>query len=254
MVFRRTVLFALLVGALTGLLLGAIQLWQVIPIIEDAERFEQARASKATGAAPETVQAREHAEHAHAGPAGEWQPAEGTERTAYTLLSNVVTAVGFALVMLAAMVASLRLKAAARFDWRYGLLWGLAGYVVFFGAPALGLPPQLPGAEAGALEFRQLWWVLAAGCTATGLAVAALGKSPWRWAALGLLLVPHLVGAPRLGASPFVDYPPEMAAHLEELARRFIWATAAANALFWLALGSASAWVVRRWFPKHVVA
>jgi cobalt transporter subunit CbtA len=251
MIFNRILLFALLVGAVTGLLLSAIQRWQVIPIIRSAERFEHERESQVIKPAHEAIQGHEHAEHAH--PATEWEPAEGTERTAYTLLSNLLTAVGFALLMLAAMAGSLRRNPAARFDWQYGLLWGLAGYVVFFGAPALSLPPEIPGANAASLESRQFWWILAVVCTATGLAVAAFGKSTWRWAALGILLVPHLVGAPHHAGSPFADYPPDAAAELEELAHQFVWATAIANALFWLALGSASVWVVRRFLKEAVV-
>lgn len=251
MLFRRIVLFALLVGALAGLLLSAIQFWQVIPIIHGAERFEHARTSQVTELAREATQAHEHAAHVH--PAGAWEPAEGVERIGFTALSNMLTAAGFALVMLAAMVVSLKRNRAAKFDWRYGLLWGAAGYVIFFVAPALGLPPEIPGAGAAPLESRQLWWVLAVVCTAAGLAVAAFGKSPWRWAALALLVVPHLVGAPHLSASPFAGYSPDAAAELAELARQFVRATALANALFWLALGSASVWVVRR-FLKGAVA
>jgi cobalt transporter subunit CbtA len=251
MLFRRVVLCALLVGALSGLLLSVVQLWQVIPIIHRAERFEHARAPQATEPAREVTQAHEDAGHAH--PAGAWEPAEGAERMVYTLLANVLIAAGFALVMLAAMAASLKRNAAAKFDWRYGLLWGAAGYIIFFVAPSLGLPPEIPGAAMAPLEARQLWWVLTVVFTAAGLAGAAFGKTPWRWAALGLLVVPHLVGAPHPATGPFADYPPPAAAELAELARQFVWATALANALYWLALGSASAWAVRR-FLKEAVA
>ncbi len=250
MLFRRVVLCALLVGALAGLLLSAIQFWQVIPIIHRAEHFEQARAPRATEPAREATQAHEDAGHAH--PAGAWEPAEGAERTGYTLLANVLTAIGFALAMLAAMAASLKRKSVAKFDWRYGLFWGAAGYVVFFVAPSLGLPPEIPGAAAAPQEARQLWWVLAVVCTAAGLAVVAFGKTPWRWAALGLLVVPYLVGAPHPATGPFADYPPPPAAELAELARQFVWATALANALYWLVLGSASAWAVRRYLKEAV--
>lgn len=256
MLFRRIVLFALLLGALTGVLLSTVQFWQIIPIIHGAERFEHVRAPQVTEPAREATQAHEKAGHAH--PAGAWEPADGAERTAYTLLSNVLTAAGFALVMLAAMVTSLKRNPAAKFDWRYGLLWGAAGYVVFFVAPTLGVLPAIPGAQATPLESRQLWWVLAVVFTAAGLAVAAFGKSPWRWAAALALLVaphlvaPHLVGTPHPGASAFADYPPDAAAELAELARRFVWATALANAVFWLALGSASVWAVQRFLRKAV--
>lgn len=249
MLFRRIVLSALLVGALTGLLLSAIQRWQVIPIIDSAERFEHARTPQGTESTRDAAQAHEHAGGELAGhvhPAGAWGPAEGAERTGYTVLSNMLTAVGFALVMLAAMVASLRRNPAAKIDWRHGLLWGAAGYVVFFVAPALGLPPEIPGAAAAPLEARQLWWALTVACTAGGFAGAAFGKTSWRWAALGLLAVPHLVGAPHPATSPFADHPPAVAAELAELAHQFVWATALTNALFWFALGSVSVWMVQR--------
>lgn len=262
MIFRRIVLSALLVGALAGLLLSAVQFWRVIPIIHGAERFERALSSRVTEPARGTTQAHARADDVHSAsttlhtdhehPASEWEPAEGVERTGYTLLANVLTAAGFALLMLVAMVASLRRNAAARFDWRYGLLWGAAGYLTFFVAPALGLPPEIPGAAATPLEARQLWWVLSVVCTAAGLAGAAFGKTPWRWAALGLLVVPHLVGAPHPVMNPFADHPPAAAAELTELAREFIWATAFTSALFWLVLGTASGWMVRRFLKEAV--
>lgn len=272
MLFRRVVLSALLVGALSGLLLSAVQRWQVIPIIDTAERFEQSRTPQAAESAPGGVESRDHTTHDHGAqahpaggqadhvhPAGAWGPAEGAERIGFTVLSNVLTAAGFALVMLAAMAAALGRdaatprKAAIRLDVRNGLLWGLAGYAIFFVAPALGLPPEIPGAEAAPLESRQVWWMLAVGCTAAGLAGAVFFKSRWRWAALALLIVPHLIGAPQPDAGPFAGFPAEAVAEMGELARRFVWATAVANGIFWLVLGSASAWAVRR-FVKEALA
>ena len=249
MLFRRIVLCALLVGALSGLLLSAVQFWQVIPIIHSAERFEHARAPQVPDLAHDATRTHEYA--GHVPPAGMWDLAEGA--TGYTLLFNVLTATGFGLMMLAAMVASLERNAAATLDWRYGLIWGAAGYIIFFAAPSLGLPPAIPGAAETSLESRQLWWLLAVASTATGLAGVAFGKTHWRWAALGLLVVPCLVGGSHPAASPFADYPLAAAAELTELARQFVWATAFANGVFWLALGSASAWAVRR-FMKVAVA
>jgi len=257
MVFRRLVFAALLVGAISGLFLSAIQRWQVVPIIDAAERFEETRSAAAPGGHSHAEGAPPH-EHAtpapegHTHPADAWAPADGAERIGFTILSNVLTAVGFALVMLAVMSASLRRVSAGskaapgRLDWRHGLLWGLAGYAVFFVAPTLGLPPEIPGAEAAALESRQSWWMLTVACTGLALVGAAFGKPPWRWAFLALIAVPYLIGAPHLSGSPFAGYPPEAAAQLDELARRFVWATALANGLFWLVLGAISGWAARR--------
>jgi len=254
MLFRRIVLCALLIGALSGLVLSAVQRWHIIPIIDAAERFEQARTPPVVPAGGDALAhghtGHDHAAHEH--PIGAWEPAEGAERIGFTVLSNALTGTGFALVMLAVMVAVLKRHVVTRIDWHYGLLWGAAGYVVFFVAPALGLPPEIPGAEAASLEARQLWWVLTAVCTALGLAGAAFGKTPWRWAALALLAVPYLVGAPHPATNPFADHPPAAAAELGNLARQFVWATAFANGLYWLVLGSMSGWMVRRFLKKAV--
>jgi cobalt transporter subunit CbtA len=116
-------------------------------------------------------------------------------------------------------------------NWRNGLCWGLAGYIIFFVAPSLGLPPEVPGTEAANLKDRQIWWLMAVFDTAIGLWLLAFSKTKQN-KLLGLILLvsPHLIGAPQ----------PEIysSAAPVELANTFIAATAVANAVFWLALGS----------------
>lgn len=241
MLFRRIVFYALLVGAVSGLLLTAVQMWQVVPIIKSAEVFEGPPA-----AAPAGHEDHQHAHGGHEHDADAWAPEDGLERTAFTALSNVLIAIGLALVLLAAMVVSIKAKGDHKLDWRHGLLWGGAGYAVFFLAPALGLPPEVPGTAAASLEGRQIWWLFAVLCTAAGLAGFAFGKSPWRWLALGLLVVPHLVGAPHPPTALFPDQTPEATAELTRLTKQFFSATAIANGALWLALGLVSVWAARR--------
>lgn len=134
-------------------------------------------------------------------------------------------ATGFALLL----AAGLSLQ--ERSGWRWGLLWGLAGYAVFFVAPAIGMPPELPGAEGGALHGRQLWWVATAASTAAGLALAVFARHP-ALRILGVVFValPQFFSAPQPhghgGAAPAA------------LARDFIRATYIANAILWLTLGA----------------
>ncbi len=247
MLFRQVVLYGLLVGAACGLLLTAAQAWQVVPIIKSAEGFEHEAddaAAAHTHLHATTVAGHGHEAHEH--DADAWKPADGVQRTGFTLLANVLIAIGLALVLLPIMIASRKNGTAGPLGWRHGLLWGAAGYAVFFLAPSLGMPPEIPGAAAAPLDARQGWWLLTVVCTAGGLAGAAFGKSPWRWFALVLLLVPHLVGAPQSAVEPFTGQSPEAAAELVDLAHRFIGATSIANALFWLALGLGSVWAVKR--------
>ena len=222
--FRIFIFAALLAGGSAGLLLTGIQQLQVTPIILAAEKFE-------TSAAPAPIQQDAHAHedaahsHEHSHDAATWSPADGAERILFTLLSNVLAGIGFALIIVAGM--SLRGHA----GWQKGLWWGLAGFAVFFVAPSLGLHPKVPGTAGAALAEQQLWWISTVAASAGGLALLAFGRSLLlRGIAVVLLVMPHLFGAPL----------PEVASSLvpQQLTDDFILAASIANAIFWLALGA----------------
>jgi cobalt transporter subunit CbtA len=223
--FKKLVVVAAQAGLVAGLLLTAIQQIQVVPLIHKAEVYEQAaeNANRASGAAASV-------EHDH----DTWQPENGWKRNLFTAAANIVIALGFALLLGAA--AALR---GAKLDWRSGLLWGLGGYVVFFVAPSLGLPPELPGTQAAALTHRQIWWAATSVLTAAGLAFLVFsGRRAGKILGAALLIVPHLIGAPQPevygGAAP------------AELAQAFVIAAFIANAVFWLALGGLFGFFHRR--------
>jgi predicted cobalt transporter CbtA len=117
---------------------------------------------------------------------------------------------------------------------------------VFWLAPAIGLPPEIPLQNAAPLELRQMWWVFAVICTAAGLAGLAFGRTPWRWVAPVALVIPHIVGAPHPEGPMFGDQSPAVATQLEALAQQFIGASAIANAALWIVIGLVSAWSVKR--------
>lgn len=109
--------------ALSGLLLTAVQQFQVVPLILQAEVYEQ------------TAEAASHSSHEN--PAGghehkAWQPSNGWESTLVTAMAHIVLALGFALLLGAAIPLCSK-----TIDWRAGLPWGIAGCVVFFVAPSL---------------------------------------------------------------------------------------------------------------------
>src|SRR5207302_9719366 len=180
---RRILLTGLIAGTVAGLFAAGLQHLRIIPLIAAAEVYEAAGA---------------HADHQHgrqeAAPA-EWEPAPGLERTGYTVLADVLAGIGFAL-LLAGGVALARLRGFP-IDARRGLIWGAAGFLVFALAPAIGLPPELPGMQAAALMARQEWWLTTAAATALGLGLMVFARPvALRIGGALLLLAPHLVGAP----------------------------------------------------------
>ena len=216
--FRRIVFSACLAGLVAGIALTGIQQLQVVPIILEAETYEAAEPEATT---------RAHADgasHEHDG----WSPEDGLERTFWTGVANVGMGIGFALLLGAAF--SLR----DNVNWRQGILWGLGGYAAFFALPALGLAPELPGTDAGALQNRQAWWLVTVTLSAAGIALLGLARGwPWKAAAVALIAIPHLVGAPHPDSHTMLAPP--------ELLQTFIVATAIANAVFWVVLGTGCA-------------
>jgi len=215
----RTLTVALLAGVLAGALVSAAQMVRVVPLILEAEVYEVV----------------DHSEHS--ADEANRSPEDGVERTAYTVMANLLVGVGFGLLLVGAFV--LAETAGRPIDTLRGLLWGLAGFLVFALIPAIDLPPELPGTAAAELPARQLWWIGTAGATALGLGLIAFGRPPWvQVLALPLMVLPHLVGAPQPsehgGSAP------------AELTREFVIASLATTGLFWITLGTTCGWLYRR--------
>src|SRR5690606_14439099 len=135
--------------------------------------------------------AHDHAAHDHGDEA--WAPEDGAERTFYTAAANIVTAIGFGLLLVVASEF-----AGGVTGWREGIFWGFGGFAAFPLAPGLGLPPDLPGMRAAELFAGQAWWTATVALTAGGIAMIALGRSAVLAIAGAILLVlPHMIGAPQ---------------------------------------------------------
>lgn len=218
-------------GLLAAMVLTLLQSLWVTPLILQAETYEYA--APAAEVVAEHSHAADAPAHEHSHDTEVWAPEDGWQRVLSTGLSNLVVAVGFAL-MLAGLFT---LRAPGR-TWQ-GLLWGLGGFATFSLAPSVGLPPELPGTAAADLLLRQYWWLGTAAATAGGLGLLAFGRhQALRIGGLLLLALPHLIGAPQ----------PEVHASLapEALADEFVLASLLTNALFWSALGLAAAWFFSR--------
>ncbi|HEY5795528.1 MAG TPA: CbtA family protein, partial [Bosea sp. (in: a-proteobacteria)] len=201
---NRVLTVSLLAGLLAGLIIAALQHVTTTPLILKAETYEAAlRAvapSQAAFSGEEKVLGEAkillaHGTEAHGtqghGDHAEWKPQDGLQRTLFTSLVTIATAIGFAALLLAGMIA-----ANDTIDERRALIWAACGFLAFGLVPATGLAPELPGAASAALEQRQLWWIVTALVTAGGLFVFLRMEAPWlRALAVLAMLAPHIVGA-----------------------------------------------------------
>lgn len=237
----RVLAAALAAGFAAGLVVAMLQHVTTTPLILAAEAYEGSAADPHAALSPHVSEfygARLFLAHAgHDGATGtdEWAPAGGFERTFYTSTVTVATAVGFAFLLLAAL-----LVAGETIDTQRALSWAAAGFVVTGLAPALGLPPELPGMLAADLLERQLWWISTAVATATALWLLLRWRS-FGGLALGLALLaaPHVIGAPHPAEAETSRVPAELAA-------RFASASLAVHAVLWALTGSLVGWFWQR--------
>lgn len=224
--FSRILMTALVAGALAGVFIFAAHMVKTTPLVLHAEVYENAGPSHAQEAAAQAAEAKSEAE--------EWGPEDGFERSAYTLLADLLTAIGFAFVLVGAIALSGR-----EVDWRSGMIWGLCGYTAFYISPSFGLAPELPGMQAADLQARQIWWIATASLTAGGLALLFFADRQAVMAiGIMLIVIPHLIGAPAHEIHPG-GVPAELAAE-------FVAATMVVTGLFWLVLGGLTGHFYRR--------
>ena len=225
--FRRIVFAAFAAGLVVGLITTVLQELVTTPLILEAEKYEgmDHDASPTLGAFRADGLVVLAAEHGVDAEDEGWAPADGLERSVYSALANIVVAVGYALLLIGCFALY-----GKPVNARQGVIWGVAGFAVFTLGPALGLPPEVPGAMAADLVSRQVWWLSTVAASALGLWLLVFSSAGWL-KALGVvaLIAPHAVGAPhpaQIGGA----VPPEIAGH-------FAAASIVLSAVFWALLG-----------------
>ncbi len=246
---RRLFFSAIIAGVTSGVLISAVHHVTTVPIIREAEVYEAAQNSRdakrsgVIGAVLRFTQGNR--------PAVQVDPVHtddrssdgaplpsGPEQIAYTVMTTILLGVGFAFLLISGM--ALR---GEKPDTRRGVLWGAGGFIVFTLAPALGLPPEIPGLATADLVSRQIWWVATAVTTATGLWLLAFRDSPmWQLLAGVLMIVPHLVEVPGPHTLSASTAPAELAA-------QFAATSIVVAALFWTLLGGLSGYFFGRSAP-----
>lgn len=240
----RYLLAALVAGLIAGALQTAVQHAKVVPLILEAEKYEDGALvhDHTTGLQLSIVTKAEAqqstSDSTTAAPAAAEEEGGmlfGVSRTVGTLMGNLVTGAGFALILMAVVLFTGRPVTLAN-----GALWGSAAWLTFHLLPAVGLPPELPGFPAAELFDRQVWWVGTVIATAVALYLIVLRKEPVAKAAgVVLMLVPHVIGAPQ---------PVDIASNVPAiLAAEFAVATLSAGLLFWIVLGLVMGAINDRW-------
>jgi len=230
----RVLKVGLLAGLLAGLAIALLQQATTTPLIRIAETYENVSAAK-----PAATAAADHHDGGHVHEHGEgWKPEDGLPRFFFTTIATVATAVGISFLLLAAMLVS-----GTAIDRQSSLAWALAGFVAAGLAPAAGLSPELPGGGGGDLAGRQIWWIGTAFATAAALWLfLRTDKLVVRLAAIVLLALPHLIGAPQPHAFES-KVPAELAAHFTAL-------SLVVQGLLWVVVGVGVGLFWPRFAPK----
>ena len=213
-------LAALIAGMAAGFIYGGVQHVQTTPLILAAEVYETAPAHDHGAAAPAETAAPTQEQEVE-----EWAPADGWQRTLSTTLSSVITGAGFAVLL-----AGVSLLTGFPITPKNGLVWGICGFLAVTVAPGAGLAPELPGMPAGDLVSRQVWWVATIIASGLGIFLIATRRElHWLVAAVVLIALPHIIGAPQ----PLTHETAVPAG----LAASFAANTIAASAVLWSLIG-----------------
>ena len=229
---RSIVLAAVVGGALAGLLVTGLQALRLVPLILTAEHYERHAAAAGHAHAGEAGTNDSHVLR-RGGSRGRMVARDAGSTNPGDRVANLLTAIGFGLLLAAALALS------GRADWHRGLLWGLGGYAVFVLAPSISLRPSIPGMPEAPVEARQLWWLGTVAATAVGLFLLIRARL-WYGALVGALslVLPHLIGAP---APPIEDGPVPA-----DIVRAYVAAVQATNLVFWIVLGAATGFLLGR--------
>lgn len=226
---------ALFAGVAAGLIAAALHFAFVQKYILLGEEYETAATVHFAGVAPPTTDApltpyaHDHGDHDH-----DHGEASTFERNSWTAVFSGLVYIAYAMILVAGF--GLARVFGHAITARDGLLWGIAGFAAFQLAPAMGLPPELPGTSAADLGARQVWWWGTVLATATALGLIGYGRGVLPLIAAAVLLAaPHLIGAPTLDGFSGLAPP--------EVSGAFSARVLGVGLAVWAVMGWAAGWV-----------
>lgn len=111
--FRKLIFAAALAGLIGGAFVTVVHQIATVPVILKAEIYEKAGEATASTDSTDTSMANMPGmDHE----AGAWEPADGFQRNAFTVLADLLTGIGFALLLVSAF--ALR---GGEINWQTGL-------------------------------------------------------------------------------------------------------------------------------------
>jgi cobalt transporter subunit CbtA len=232
----RLLLAALAAGLIAGMAMTPAQYVKTIPLIMQAEAYENGEAGHTHGAA-DAATAHEHAEE---------DSMLGFGRFWDTVLANLVAGAGFALMLAAvALIMGVEFPAGREAITR-GLLFGAGAWFCVQLAPSMSLPPAVPGFPYADLGDRQSWWMITVAASAVGLwCVAMRPEWPIKLVGLAIIVAPHLWGSP---------VPEDLSSEVPAyIASAYAAASLATTLFFWLLLGGLLGYFLSR-VPEETAA
>lgn len=179
--FSRIIVSGLFSGALGGIIAGFLQWYFVQPVLLHSELYEAGILTHFVGTSNSAHPDLEYI-----------QPI----RDGLSLIFSMLIYTGYALILIAAMLLREQ-KSETNITFHQGIIWGVSGFFVVHLAPAISLPPEVPGVATAELQLRQIWWFATTLLTAGGLWIIAFTKKGSRFIiGAALILAPHIIGAP----------------------------------------------------------
>ena len=151
-------------------------------------------------------------------------------RSITTLIADVLVATAFGLILGGIYTAN------GRGGWKYGLLCGVVGFAIFQLAPAIAVPPAVPGMEVAPLALRQTAWWVSAVSAAVGFILLAILPKLAKLAGVVFYLMPAAVFH---CLSP-LPAPTTQVHAVALIERSFVARTLGGMLVFWLILGAVS--------------
>lgn len=227
----RLLLAALAAGLIAGMAMTPAQYLKTIPLIMQAEAYENGEVPHSHGETETAVAATaaEASGHSH-GAETQDESMLGLGRLGDTILANLVAGAGFALMLAAAAMLTGIGFPEGRDGVMRGLLLGAAAWFCVQLAPSMSLPPAVPGFPYADLGDRQSWWIIAVIASAIGIWCIAM-RPEWLVKVLGVAIIvaPHVWGSP---------VPEDLSSEVPAyLASAYAAASLATTLFFWLLLG-----------------